>query len=116
MLRWLARTVALLTVLTATVNAQCAISCELLTPQTEQQEDHSCCRHHRAPAHSCVQLDSHKTSARLDVHRAVVPEPLLALQTEGIRLSAPLPAFIGRQTESTLPPPDTVTTSSVLRI
>jgi hypothetical protein len=116
MLRWLARTVALLTVLAATVNAQCAVSCALITAPTEQKEDHSCCRHHRVPAHSCLELDSHRSNARLDVHRAVVPEPALLVQTRSIELTAPRSASADWDVEAVLQPPDTVASIAILRI
>jgi hypothetical protein len=116
MLRWLARTVALLTVLAATVNAQCAVSCALVTAQTEQKEDHSCCRHHRVPARSCVQLDSHQSNARLDIQRAVVPEPALLVQTRSIELNAPRPASVDWDVEAVPAPPYTVASISILRI
>src|SRR5947209_5718586 len=72
MVRRFGQIVAMLTVLTATVYAQCSLSCALLNaPIQPQTQDHSCCPHHgsgdgNAPGHSCKTASAHSTEVRLD--------------------------------------------------
>jgi hypothetical protein len=102
MIRRLAQIVAMLTVVAAVVNAQCAISCSLLTMsaastnsplQATQGDDHACCPHHRqsqtsqtqqAPAGSCPQAGSHSNDARIEANRVPVSAPVLAAVVEPV--------------------------------
>jgi hypothetical protein len=110
MLRRLSQVVALVTVLAATVNAQCAVACSLLTMAaapagavsytahaTSGTNDHACCPHHRGqqtqptPGSSCPQTVSHSNDARLEVSRLSFPAPMPAVADAVPELIAPRP-------------------------
>lgn len=76
---------ALVTMMASVVNAQCAISCSLLSmgePSRAshvlvEQKEHSCCPHHgspnrQAPGTPCGQTTTHTDAARLESNGAVV--------------------------------------------
>jgi hypothetical protein len=67
MIRRLLQFIAVITILAATLNAQCALAC------APQPEDHSCCKHHHSQKSGCSQLNVHANDATLDVHRATPP-------------------------------------------
>jgi hypothetical protein len=74
MIRRLLQFIAVLTILAATLNAQCALAC------APAPEDHSCCKHHHSQKSDCSQLNVHAGDATLDVHRAT--PPMLAVVEE----------------------------------
>jgi hypothetical protein len=107
MIRRFAQIVALVTVMAAAVNAQCALSCALLNAQTESRvQDHSCCRHHKAPAHSCPALNEHSADARLDAQRVSIPV-LIAIAPMERTVGVPATEAI-LHSPRRVPPPDPV--------
>ena len=102
MIRRLLQLVALVTVLAATVNAQCSLACGFTNMQAESKaQDHSCCHHHRAPqtqhspSDSCPQVNLHSNDARLDVSRATLPGPVVAVAAVNtVRVSVELSSFV----------------------
>lgn len=103
MLRGVAQIVSLVTILAATSNAECAISCALIamTPAlsgtpvqaTAHQEDHACCPHHRqsdtgtGPANPCPKINSQPSNARIESNHISIPAltPLAQLEPLPIR-------------------------------
>lgn len=69
MIRRVLQMIAVMTVLAAILNAQCAAAC------APAAQDHSCCKHHKS---NCSQLDVHSTDATLDIHRADPPAPIIS--------------------------------------
>ena len=90
MIRRLGQILALITVLAATLNAQCAAACALVEPSgPANMADHSCCKHHKSSETPCVSTNAHATDATLDIYRASVPAPMTAVAAEWIGVSAP---------------------------
>jgi hypothetical protein len=73
--RWV-QILALVTMAVSVVNAQCAMSCSLLS-MVASSPDHSCCPHHRspdrqAPGNPCDKTVAHADAARLEFDGAAV--------------------------------------------